>query len=74
LARSGGLREFGGGVGGRPAHGLAVSNLSLTAGGSTATATATVENNGSSSITIPKLELRGKRATDPSGNAMSPVA
>jgi hypothetical protein len=55
------------------AHGLAVSNLSLTAGGSTATATATVENNGSSSITIPELELRGKRATDPSGNAMSPV-
>jgi len=55
------------------AHGLAVSNLSVTESGLTATATATVENNGGSSITIPELELRGKSATGTSGNTMSPI-
>jgi hypothetical protein len=56
------------------AHGLAVSGLSVTTAGSTATATASVYNNGAASISVPEILLHGQSASDPTGKAMSAVS
>ncbi|HEV3310570.1 MAG TPA: hypothetical protein VG815_08645 [Chloroflexota bacterium] len=55
------------------AHGLVIQSLKVTTVGSTAMATAVVGNNGSSSVTVPSLELRGTGATTSSGAAAAPL-